>query len=152
MLVHGEEAHIINTSSIAGVRRYPGLHPMALYATTKFAVVDLSKTIATEMEDTQIGVSVLCPDKTQSNLFTVGRNRPQSYGGAYKNISYTAISTLLEEGLMIERLGARIIDAVKADEFYIFSHPKNRAQVEVCHDRIIDGFENLDRWLSSHPD
>jgi len=80
------------------------------------------------------------------------RNRPQSYGGAYKNISYTAISTLLEEGLMTERLGARIIDAVKADEFYIFSHPENRAQVEARHDRIIDGFENLDRWLSSHPD
>jgi NADP-dependent 3-hydroxy acid dehydrogenase YdfG len=84
MLEHGEEADIINTSSIAGVRRYPGLHPMAVYATTKFAVVGLSETLATEMEDTQIGVSVLCPDKTQSNLFTVDRNRPQSYGGAYK--------------------------------------------------------------------
>ena len=64
MLEHGEEADIINTSSIAGVRRYPGLHPMAVYATTKFAVVGLSETLATEMEDTQIGVSVLCPDKT----------------------------------------------------------------------------------------
>ena len=69
-----------------------------------------------------------------------------------KKISYTAILTFLKEGLMTERLGARIIDAVKADEFYIFSHPENRAQVEARHDRIIDGFENLDRWLSSHPD
>jgi hypothetical protein len=95
---------------------------------------------------------VLFPDTTQSNLFTVGRNRPQSYGGAYKNIGYKAISTLLEEGLMTERLGARIIHAVKADEFYIFSHPENRTQVEARHDRIIDEFENLDCWLSSHPD
>jgi len=50
----------------------------ALYATTKFAVVGLSETLAAEMADTRIGVSVLCPDPIQSNLFTVGRNRPQS--------------------------------------------------------------------------
>jgi hypothetical protein len=46
----------------------------------------------------------------------------------------------------------RLLKPYKADEFYIFSHPENRAQVEACHDRIIDGFENLDRWLFSHPD
>ncbi|MDA0238839.1 MAG: SDR family NAD(P)-dependent oxidoreductase, partial [Proteobacteria bacterium] len=151
MLAHGEEGHIVNTASIVGVRQYLGKYAMALYMTTKFAMVGLSESLVAEMTDTPIGVSVLCPDQIQTNLFTVGRNRPDKFGGAFDRGDVGGIATLLDEGLSLERIGKRVLDAVRADEFYIFSHPENRAQVEARHKRIADGFDNLDRWLTANP-
>lgn len=151
MLDHGEEGHIINTASIAGVRQYPGKYAMALYMTTKFAAVGLSESLRAEMTDTPIGVSVLCPDQIQTNLFTVGRNRPDRFGGAFDRGDIGEVARLLDEGLTLERIGKRVLDAVRADEFYIFSHPENRAQVEARHKGIAEGFDNLDRWLAANP-
>ena len=63
-----------------------GLTPKALagpYGATKFALVGLSHVLRDELADTNIGVSVLCPGWTNTNMPDNGRNRPARFGGAY---------------------------------------------------------------------
>src|SRR5262245_31178398 len=57
---HGDEGHIVNTASIAGFQVWPGRRSGA-YATTKYAAVALSESLAQDLADTPIGVSVLAP-------------------------------------------------------------------------------------------
>src|SRR4051794_5426699 len=60
MIESGEEGHIVNTASMAGMIAGPMMGP---YNATKFAVVAISETLHAEMtmNSTNIGVSVLCP-------------------------------------------------------------------------------------------
>ena len=67
MLAHGEPAHVVNTASIGGLMSFPGLAP---YAATKYGVVGLSETLAQDLaeRDASVGVSVLCPGPTETEL------------------------------------------------------------------------------------
>jgi NAD(P)-dependent dehydrogenase (short-subunit alcohol dehydrogenase family) len=61
--------HIINTASMAGLGPTPLLVP---YATTKHAVVGLSKSLRPEAELHGVRVSVLCPGVVRTPLLTGG--------------------------------------------------------------------------------
>ncbi len=72
---HGEGGHIVNTASMAGLWSGRG---GLVYNTSKFAVVGLSEAMRADLEDRNIGVSVLCPGVVDTNIFESGRNRPES--------------------------------------------------------------------------
>ncbi len=65
ILKHGEGGHIVSTSSTLGVAAAGGMIP---YCTTKFAVAGMMEALATDLQDKNIGVSVLFPGPTKSNL------------------------------------------------------------------------------------
>ena len=73
MLEQGDEGHIVNTASLAGLM--PG---RGIYGVTKQAVVALSESIYNDLKvaDAKIGVSVLCPGWVNTNIIDAGRNRP----------------------------------------------------------------------------
>ena len=76
MIAGGEEAHIVNTASVAGLM--PGAGG-AGYTATKFAVVGYSEALYYELlmsGSARIGVSVLCPAATATNIIDSDRNRP----------------------------------------------------------------------------
>jgi len=75
---HGEGGHVVNTASIAGLISPPGLEP---YAATKFAVVAMSEGWAQQLQQINIGVSVLCPGFVRTRIHESGRARPDRYGG-----------------------------------------------------------------------
>lgn len=149
MIAHGEGGHIVNTASIAGVRDYPGIFPMALYATSKFAVVGLSQVMRKDLAPHGIGVSALCPDSVDTNLAAAGRNRPERFGGTFAPVMNPEFGGSLAAGLDPEVLGRRVLSAIENEEFYIFAHPHNRAQVEARHAELMAGFDALDDWLAS---
>lgn len=62
--------HIINVASAAGLLSPPHMAP---YNTTKAAVVALSETLAADLADDGVGVSVLCPTFFRSNLVRTAR-------------------------------------------------------------------------------
>jgi NAD(P)-dependent dehydrogenase (short-subunit alcohol dehydrogenase family) len=74
MLEHGEEGHVVNTASIAGVTA----NVFGIYGVTKHAVVALSEYLYHSLRETdaKIGASVLCPSFVMTNLGTSDRNRP----------------------------------------------------------------------------
>jgi NAD(P)-dependent dehydrogenase (short-subunit alcohol dehydrogenase family) len=81
MLASGEEGHIVNTASIAGL--VTGLVGTP-YQVAKFGVVALSEQLYYEFGrgGHNIGVSVLCPGLVNTNIYDSGRNRQAEYGAA----------------------------------------------------------------------
>ncbi len=74
ILKHGEEGHIVSTSSTAGLCAVGG---SGIYTTTKFAVTGMMESLATDLQGTKVGVSVLYPGPTTTNLgVSTQANRP----------------------------------------------------------------------------
>lgn len=69
MINHGF-GHIVNTASIAGLIPSPGA---VAYATTKHAVVGLSKSLRAEAASAGVYVSVLCPGVIRTPILEGGR-------------------------------------------------------------------------------
>ena len=76
MLEHGEEGHIVNTASLAGL--IPG---GGAYGVTKHGVLALSEGLYRDLKarDARIGASVLCPGFVNTGIFKAERNRPEEF-------------------------------------------------------------------------
>ena len=75
MLADGDEGHIVNTASMAGLTTAPF---MSVYDVTKHGVVALSESMYKELHVTgpPICVSVVCPGLIDTNIMRSSRNRP----------------------------------------------------------------------------
>lgn len=143
MLAHGEEGHIINTSSIGGfqVREHPGWH-QGLYAATKYAVVALSEGLRQDLSPHGIGVSILAPASVATRIGTSDRNRPERFGGRGQGGQRPEVSALLEErGISPAVVGDRVVRAILANEPYVFTHTADRALIEARHQAIMEAFD-----------
>jgi NAD(P)-dependent dehydrogenase (short-subunit alcohol dehydrogenase family) len=123
---HGEGGHIVNTASMAGMNNGMGLSP---YAASKFAVVAMSEGLAAQLKPLGIGVSVLCPSYVRTGIGESGRNRPQRYGPAPTLDPASPAAALVAEialrlqaGLDPAAVAARVLDAIRNDELYVFTH------------------------------
>jgi NAD(P)-dependent dehydrogenase (short-subunit alcohol dehydrogenase family) len=131
---HGEGGHIVNTASMAGMQGGLGFSP---YGASKFAVVSMSEGLHTQLKPHGIGVSVLCPSYVRTGIGESGRNRPERYGASQPldPLSPAAamvaeIAKNLQAGLDPADVAARVVEAVRDDRLYIFTHPGMRAEVE----------------------
>jgi NAD(P)-dependent dehydrogenase (short-subunit alcohol dehydrogenase family) len=135
---HGEGGHIVNTSSIAGLLAGPGMEP---YAATKFAVVAMSEGWRVQLAQKGIGVSVLCPGFVRTNIGRGHRNRP---GGPRRDSATgrpSVLKGLIEAGMDPQMLAARVLEAIRDDELYIFTHPELKAPVEARFKAILEAFD-----------
>src|SRR5579859_2400172 len=122
---HGEGGHFVNTASMAGMVSPPGMEP---YCATKFAVVAMSEGWAEQLAPKNIGVSVLCPGFVKTRIFESRRNRPASYGPDERAPPPAdAPPSRVLSGIPVEPVGRRVVEAVKANELYVFTHPASRA-------------------------
>jgi NAD(P)-dependent dehydrogenase (short-subunit alcohol dehydrogenase family) len=135
MRAHGEGGHIVNTASMAGIINGLGFSP---YAATKFAVVAISEGLAMQLQPFGIGVSVLCPYFVRTRIGESGRNRLERYGQARtldpnspEAMLVTEIARQIEAGLDPAEVAVRVLDAIREEEFYIFTHPNMREGTDV---------------------
>jgi NAD(P)-dependent dehydrogenase (short-subunit alcohol dehydrogenase family) len=140
---HGEGGHIVNTASMAGMISPPRMEP---YNATKFAVVAMSEGWSQQLAEFGIGVSVLCPGFVRTRIHESGRTRQQRYGaGRDENKidkdARAATAELIEGGLDPLIVGERVLEAIKADELYIFTHPEMKAAVDGRFDAINAAFD-----------
>jgi NAD(P)-dependent dehydrogenase (short-subunit alcohol dehydrogenase family) len=131
---HGEGGHIVNTASMAGMDSGLGF---SSYVASKFAVVGMSEGLATQLKPLGIGVSVLCPGYVRTRIGESGRNRPKRYGPALApdpaspaGALVAQIAERLKAGLDPSEVAAQVLAAVRADEFYVFTHPEMRGEVD----------------------
>jgi NAD(P)-dependent dehydrogenase (short-subunit alcohol dehydrogenase family) len=131
---HGEGGHIVNTASMAGMVSGLGFSP---YATSKFAVVAMSEGLAMQLEPLGIGVTVLCPGFVRTRISESGRNRPARYGRgetpdptSWAGQLAARLAELAHSGLDPAEVAARVIEAIREDELYVFTHPEMRVEVE----------------------
>jgi len=142
---HGEGGHFVNTASMAGMMSPPGMEP---YSATKFAVVAMSEGWAAQLQPMGIGVSVLCPGFVRTRIFESRRNRQQKYGGSAdggdlaSDESGAAAAQMIQSGIDPDIVGARVVEAVRDGELYIFTHPEYRDAVETRFAAIRAAFES----------
>ena len=120
------------------------------YTASKFAVVGMSEGLAIQLKPHGIGVSVLCPSFVRTRTGESGRIRPERYGQsqALDPASPAAalvaeIARQLEAGLDPATVAERVLEAIRRDELYIFTHPGMRAQAEPRFDAILAAMDNV---------
>jgi NAD(P)-dependent dehydrogenase (short-subunit alcohol dehydrogenase family) len=117
------EGHIVNTASSAGLQSSPEIGP---YNVAKFGVVALTETLALELraERSAIGASVLCPGAIATRITESGRNRPDAVAETETNRRFqSSASKIVNEGHSPDSVAERIVEAIRAREFWILTHP-----------------------------
>lgn len=144
---HGEGGHFVNTASMAGMLGIPNVEP---YCATKFAVVAMSEGWAGQLAAKNIGVSVLCPGFVQTRIHESFRNKPSRYGvqdtvsvGLGETRAQTA--AMVNAGIPIEPVANRVVEAIKDNDLYIFTHPEFRAAVQMRFANIMAAFDKSDK-------
>jgi NAD(P)-dependent dehydrogenase (short-subunit alcohol dehydrogenase family) len=120
---HGEGGYVVNTASLAALVVMPAW--LAIYTTSKAAVVSLSESIRTELIGENIGVSVLCPGPVKSNIHEAALNRQERFRegsgffSAEQQLGKREVSALWMEP---EEVGRRVLEAMRRNELYIITH------------------------------
>jgi NAD(P)-dependent dehydrogenase (short-subunit alcohol dehydrogenase family) len=134
MLASGEEGHVVNTASVAGLLSGAMISP---YFATKHAVVGLSESLFLElkMANARVGASVLCPAFVKTRIAESDRNRPgASSAPSVSGEAAAAIRAMVDAGVSPESIAEKVFDAIEAEKFWILTHPEMdeviRARVE----------------------
>jgi NAD(P)-dependent dehydrogenase (short-subunit alcohol dehydrogenase family) len=123
MLAGGDEGHIVNTASMAGLTTAPF---MSVYDVTKHGVVALSEAMYKEAQVTgsPIGVSVVCPGLIDTNIMRSSRNRPealaeQGKAGPMAQAFGQGLSDRLARGYPPSEVANQVVDGIREGRFYI---------------------------------
>jgi len=136
MLAQGGPAHIVNTASVAGLVSPP---MMGLYNASKQAVVAMSETLHHDLrlKGSPIGVSVLCPAFVPTGISASERNRPAPLANAAgPTDAQRAAKAQMDKAVASGKLSAADVaritfEAIRAQRFYIVTHPKMMASIEL---------------------
>jgi NAD(P)-dependent dehydrogenase (short-subunit alcohol dehydrogenase family) len=127
LLAQAQPAHIVNTSSLAGV--VSGLPCLAPYNVTKVGVVAISETLRLElgMAGAPIGVSVLCPGSTESRILESERNRPAAFGAEARQPEGDAFRDAVRASFhspgarTSDQVASQVLAAVRAGDFWVIT-------------------------------
>ncbi len=142
MVDQGEGGHLLFTASFAGLVPNLGLGP---YCVAKYGVVALAEVLHRELRPHDIGVSVLCPMRVETNIGTSERNRGDDYGGAAASPTVPdqdeANADLAGRVLPVEEVAARTVEAIRARRLYVLPHDESRAFIRRRFERIDRTFD-----------
>jgi NAD(P)-dependent dehydrogenase (short-subunit alcohol dehydrogenase family) len=133
----GYRGHIVNTASMAGLVNVPN---QGAYNVAKHGVVSLSETLYQDLAlaTEQVHAHVLCPYFVATGIVQSDRARPDGMrdGDAAPTPSQRAAQTLVEKAVSSGKVSAAevaqfVFDAMPVKQFYIFSHPGERAMAPV---------------------
>ena len=146
--------HIVNTASMAGLLNAPN---MGVYNVSKHAVVSLSETLYQDLAlvTDQLGASVLCPFFVPTGISQSQRNRPVELQDADAKPTK---SQLIGEAMSKKAVGSGkvsaadvaqlVFDAVAANRFYIYSHPKAITSVQSRLDDVMQARNPTDPFAN----
>lgn len=123
-MIRQRSGHILNVASIAGLSHVPGL---SAYCASKHAVRGFSLSVAHELSDHGVAVTVLCPDAVETPMLTLQENHPEAamtFGGRrpltleeVENAIYRALERRPLEVVLDVPLTGRAVGAKLANLF-----------------------------------
>jgi NAD(P)-dependent dehydrogenase (short-subunit alcohol dehydrogenase family) len=123
MLAGGDEGHIVNTASMAGLTTAPY---MSVYDVTKHGVVALSESMYKEfrVSGAPIGVSVVCPGLINTNIMRSSRNRPAEFAdegkaGPMAQAFGQALGDRLVGGYPPSEVARQVFEGIRDERFYV---------------------------------
>ena len=124
MLAGGDEGHIVNTASVAGILTGPGA-----YFASKHAVACLTEGLYKDLKamGAKVSASVLCPGLIRTAIFDAERNRPIGLGQATDMAAQSetaqrgavAFRQALEKGYEPAQVADEVAEAIMQDRYYI---------------------------------
>jgi len=125
MLDQGEEGHLVNTASLAGLFSMP---LVSLYHVTKGAIISLSESLYHELslQNAKLKVSVLCPGMVKTKFMESERNRPTHLQAKDKprteieEVWLDAYREFISHGMTPEEVADHTINAIREEKFYVF--------------------------------
>jgi NAD(P)-dependent dehydrogenase (short-subunit alcohol dehydrogenase family) len=147
MLRQGTEGHVVNTASGAGLITAPFF---GSYFVSKHGVVALSECLSRELAQSgaPVKVSVLCPNLVRTNIGASARNRPLALTNPEEASPASAEAQRLDEanrraveeaGIPPAQVADHVVAAIRADTFYILTHPETKEAVRVRMEGILEG-------------
>ncbi|MFC3099979.1 SDR family oxidoreductase [Altererythrobacter lauratis] len=132
----GEGGHIVNTSSMAGIVPLPGL---AAYSTAKYAVRGFSESLRMQLAPKGIGVSCLFPGATRTALVPLPEDDP-SIDAENAPQFLKDLWDAMRGAIDPLDTGRAVVEAIKANRFYIFTNREFLDEVKQRHREIEEAF------------
>lgn len=150
ILEQQDEAHIVNTASVAGIYSYAYLHP---YNVAKAGVVALTEGMWREFAVTKpnVGLSVLLPASIATAITDDERNAPAGH------VRRSEADPSLEEfrkmyvagiaaGMSPAEVADIVVEGVRERRLHIFTHPETKAMVTMRAEDIAAGLPLRDMF------
>jgi NAD(P)-dependent dehydrogenase (short-subunit alcohol dehydrogenase family) len=143
MQAHGEGGQVVATSSLAGLL---GHGPAGVYTASKFAVVGMMEALRSELDGTNIGVSVFCPGLVNTNIGDSGRNRPANLADAGFKPDPKMMAQMRAAmknmkgplpGMDALEAGRRVLQGVRNNDLYILTTPEYEAEFRARGEAIV---------------
>jgi NAD(P)-dependent dehydrogenase (short-subunit alcohol dehydrogenase family) len=141
-LIAQDEGHIVNTASVAGLISPPA---SAAYNVTKHAVVTLSESLYHDLRerDSRVGVSVLCPAYVPTGIADSERHRPAGsrpgqFSEKTKEKQANMRKAVASGRLSADDVARAVVAAVKAQRFYVLTHPKIKGAIRARMEDILE--------------
>ncbi len=146
--------HIVNTASMAGLLNAPN---MGAYNVSKHAVVAMSETLHQDLAlvSEQVQAHVLCPFFVPTGIHQSERNRPAEFADASGRPTRSQLiaQAMSDKAVTSGKVSAAevaqfVFDAMDEGRFYIYSHPKALASVQVRLEDVVQGRNPTDPFAA----
>jgi NAD(P)-dependent dehydrogenase (short-subunit alcohol dehydrogenase family) len=145
MLSQGDDCHVVNTASLAGLVSTP---MNTVYAVAKHGVVALSEGLHHDLRGlgAKVNVSVLCPGWVNTRIMDADRNRPSSGPAAATRAEPTPAQKLIEQparqllsvGMAPAEVAELVFQAVRDERFYILTHPELKGMIRARMEDVLE--------------
>ena len=143
MLAGGDEGHVVNVASVAGLISEPG---MAAYNASKFGVVTVSEGLFHDLALRQapIGVSVLCPAWVRTRIAEAERHRAADERTDFTRLDPHTQSTgqammkAVRNGIAADEVADKTFAAIRDNRFYVLTHEQSLLGVKIRMQDIVD--------------
>jgi NAD(P)-dependent dehydrogenase (short-subunit alcohol dehydrogenase family) len=133
------EAHIVNTASMSGLihRR----NQRGIYQAVKAALVAMTNALRSELQEegSNVSVSCFCPGGMLTDIEDAGRHRQERFGGPIVLGAHPVARQ--PNPVYPEAIAPRVLEAVRENRRYIFSHPHTVKDLRSHYDEILADFE-----------
>ncbi len=141
MLAAGTPAHIVNTTSMAGICTNAFSGP---YTVSKFAAQAATECLAHDLRaiGAPITVSAVVPGSVATRIASSGRNRPESLAAARSDDAQFVEQALADltaaQGAPPEEVAEIIVAAIRAEQFLVPTKPSYERQLRQRTDALVD--------------
>jgi NAD(P)-dependent dehydrogenase (short-subunit alcohol dehydrogenase family) len=139
LLGHGEPAHIVNTSSVGALMPMPG---GAAYIAAKSAVHGLTEALRCDLDGTNVGVTLLVPGPTKTNIHEVAKLRPARYSDSGVHELEAELGRRSPPKVWRDPLevGEMVLDAILHDRLFLITHNEFAEGVRQRFEATMTGF------------
>jgi len=121
LLAHGEEAHIVNTSSMGALMPMPG---GVAYIAAKSAVSGLTEALRCDLDGTNVGVTLLVPGPTRTNIHEVAQLRPEKFSDSglhdvEANLAHRKPPAVWLDPVVV---GEKVLDGIRHNRLFVITH------------------------------